>query len=451
MAHGFLGIGLNVPHVRLHHVQRVVVHHLQQKVNAALVGRDLRFEVREIVGKQSCPAHGRFSRTPRQRARFKQQLRDALFVEHAVFHELEALDARAFLDELAGERRHGAGRDAADVSMMASAGDKKDWAPIPPNRGDDRDVRKVAASGDGVVGNQHVAFPQIFTLKLDLAAHGVAHRPKMHRNVRGVGDEATGFVKDRAGEIEPFLDVRGNRSALERAPHLLRDRHEEVAEDGKLDGVRLRADFALSSGFNRDDDIAELRDFGKASGFDEDGRGVLHEDRRAVQPLSRAKLFEQENRRVVPAALKVAAGVVVGLRGFGFLGNGEFLQPRRFGDRPHPHVVHQDVAVGEFKAELAAVGFLERLCKVGKGHGRLQFRTRIGKAQPAVGQAGVVGCGFRLRNHQRGVGALIAQVEEPLDFDVFRGMALGKQFVTALLGEGVQSLGKHLEGVSGLT
>ena len=92
--------------------------------------------------------------------------------------------------------------------MVPPAGDEKDWASITPHRSDHGDVRKVAAARNGVVGDQHIAFPQVFSLKFDLAANGVTHRPKMHWNMRGVGDQTSGFVKDRTGEIEPFLDVR---------------------------------------------------------------------------------------------------------------------------------------------------------------------------------------------------------------------------------------------------
>ena len=64
----------------------------------------------------------------------------------------------------------------------------------------------------------------------------------MHRHVRGVGDEAALAVEHGAGKVEPLLDVDRIGGVLQRHPHLLGDRHEEMVEDLEHDRVGLGAD-----------------------------------------------------------------------------------------------------------------------------------------------------------------------------------------------------------------
>ena len=58
----------------------------------------------------------------------------------------------------------------------------------------------------------------------------LAHRAQVHRHVRRVGDQVAVGVEQRAGEIEPLLDVDRVRGVGERHAHLLGDRHEQVVE-----------------------------------------------------------------------------------------------------------------------------------------------------------------------------------------------------------------------------
>ena len=69
----------------------------------------------------------------------------------------------------------------------------------------------------------------------------------MDRHVRGVGDEAAVAVEDRAGEVEPLLDVDRVGGVLERHAHLLGDRHEEVVEHLEHDRIGVGADRARAS------------------------------------------------------------------------------------------------------------------------------------------------------------------------------------------------------------
>ena len=61
----------------------------------------------------------------------------------------------------------------------------------------------------------------------------------MHRHVRRIGDEASLTVEHRAGKVEPLLDVDRIGGVLQRHPHLLGDRHEEMIEDPSMTGSAL--------------------------------------------------------------------------------------------------------------------------------------------------------------------------------------------------------------------
>ena len=76
---------------------------------------------------------------------------------------------------------------------------------------------------------------------LDRAVHGA----EMHRHVRGVGDQGAVGVEDRAGEVEPLLDVDRIGGVLQRHAHLLGDRHEQVVEHFQHHRVGVGADRAL--------------------------------------------------------------------------------------------------------------------------------------------------------------------------------------------------------------
>ena len=59
----------------------------------------------------------------------------------------------------------------------------------------------------------------------------------MDGNVRGVGDEAAVGIEERAGKIESFFDVRGQRRAAQGRAHLLGDGGETAVEEFEFDGV----------------------------------------------------------------------------------------------------------------------------------------------------------------------------------------------------------------------
>ena len=65
--------------------------------------------------------------------------------------------------------------------------------------------------------------------------------------MRRVGDQFSACVEQRAGEIEPFLDVYRGRGVLQHHAHFLGNRHEQVVEDFQPDRIDLGARRARSS------------------------------------------------------------------------------------------------------------------------------------------------------------------------------------------------------------
>ena len=59
----------------------------------------------------------------------------------------------------------------------------------------------------------------------------------MDGDVRGVGDEAAVGIEQGAGEVEAFLDVRGEGGAAQGDAHLLGDGGKTTVEEFEFDGV----------------------------------------------------------------------------------------------------------------------------------------------------------------------------------------------------------------------
>src|SRR6202044_2167004 len=95
---------------------------------------------------------------------------------------------------------------------------------------DHRDVGEVRAAVVRVVERIDVARLSVPLVAVYHHFYGFAHRAEVHRDVRGVGDEVAVGVEDRAGEVEPLLDVDGVRGRPQALAHLLGHRHEQVGE-----------------------------------------------------------------------------------------------------------------------------------------------------------------------------------------------------------------------------
>src|SRR5260370_31903089 len=123
--------------------------------------------------------------------------------------------------------------------MLLAARGGEDW-------GDHCDVREVSATVVRIVEDVDVAAPdsavsaswgsravralQVPPVALYHHFYGFAHGAEVHRHVRRVSDQAPFGVEDRAGEIEPLLDVHRMRSRLQAHPPLPGDSHEQAVE-----------------------------------------------------------------------------------------------------------------------------------------------------------------------------------------------------------------------------
>ena len=132
-------------------------------------------------------------------------------------------------------------------------------------------------AGLGVVGQDDVTAMQVALQGVHLEPDGVLHRPEVNRNVRRIGDEATGVVEEGAAKVQPLLDVGGDGGPLEDPPHLLGDGHEPVGEDRQLDGVQFGADFSSQVMANLDANVALAGDLKPTVRLHQDGAQLVHD------------------------------------------------------------------------------------------------------------------------------------------------------------------------------
>mmetsp|Transcript_13778 Transcript_13778/g.55128 ORF Transcript_13778/g.55128 Transcript_13778/m.55128 type:complete len:586 (+) Transcript_13778:1923-3680(+) len=246
----------------------------------------------------------------------------------------------------------------------------------------------------------------------------------MHGHVRRVGDEPAVGREDGAAEVEPLFDVDGRGGALQRAAHLLGDRHEPMAEHAEPSGVD-RADDRSSSGAvvvlrhhqsrrDVDDEVALGRERRRRPGLEHARRRADGDHRRAGDLLVRdrerrlvvdggvvdpARLFEVEPRAAV-------RGRRPGMISIHRLVDVSPLRRGRATDGAHADVVDDDVLLRR-GAELEAVFAPKRRVQ------RLGVRSRLVVGGPTTRRHS-----FGRGDHDRVVGAGVAEVEEPLEADI---------------------------------
>ena len=240
--HRLLGVVLHMTHVSHHRGQAPLRDHRVQFLHTFLVGRDL--------GPQIGQRLVRVARRPGTAGKLGTQLG---LKKPAVANQQQVVEQHALLVDAARERRHRARRDATDIGVVAAGGYIKRGLTrhatvLPPTRqidgGDDGDVRQMGAAVVGVV--EHVDITRLHVrIARDHGLDRLAHRSQVHRHVRRVGDQRTLGVEQRAGEVQPLLDVDRVCGVLQPQAHLLGDVHEQVVEDlehhrvgGGADGLR---------------------------------------------------------------------------------------------------------------------------------------------------------------------------------------------------------------------
>jgi hypothetical protein len=146
----------------------------------------------------------------------------------------------------------------------------------------------VGAAVVGVIEDVDVAAADAAAVALDHHLDGLAHGAEVHRHVRGVGDQAAVGVEDRAGEVEPFLDVDRVRGGLQAYAHLFGHRHEQVVEDLQHDRVGFGAHLGPAGprGDPGQEQVAAGGHHGLPARLDHGGGQFLGEDGRAVDNVS---------------------------------------------------------------------------------------------------------------------------------------------------------------------
>jgi hypothetical protein len=136
-------------------------------------------------------------------------------------------------------------------------------AVLPEDRRDDGDIRQVRAAVEGRVQHEGVARARCRRLVQPRdGAHRVGHGAEMHRHMGRVGHEIAPGIEERAGEIEPFLDVHGIGRVLQRRAHLFGDVHEEVVEhlEHHRVGIGAQAPFRARRLDTFEDEVAQRVD-----------------------------------------------------------------------------------------------------------------------------------------------------------------------------------------------
>ena len=167
------------------------------------------------------------------------------------------------------------------------------------------DIRQMRAAVIGGVDRVDVARRDAALVLADDGLDGAVHRAEMHRHVRCVGNQRTLGVEHRAREIEPLLDVDRVGGVLQRYPHLLGDRHEQIVEHFEHHRIGLGADRAAAR--ERHDALEHKvvlgRERGAPAGFDHDRLMRLDHDRGAVERVPGRELIAGEHRSVTPGAV----------------------------------------------------------------------------------------------------------------------------------------------------
>ncbi len=236
----------------------------------------------------------------------------------------EIVDQHALFLDAGAVGRHRARRGAADIGLVAARGDIEPHRPravLGEDRHDHRHVGKMRAAVIGRVqhidvARLHAAPVGALRARADHRAHAFAHRAQMNRQMRRVGDKRSGAVEQRAGKIQPLLDIHRIGGVLQRHAHLLGDRHEEIVEHFQHHRIDAGADRRAGTPRLRalQHEIAPPVDPRAPSGLDERGRRRLDDDRRPGKFCPGTERFAVIDRDRVRAAIEEDVRLRDGLR-----------------------------------------------------------------------------------------------------------------------------------------
>ena len=163
------------------------------------------------------------------------------------------------------------------------------------DRDDHRDIGQMRAAAIGIVQDIGIPAPDAAPVpslpaRIDDSSDALAHRPEVHRNVRSVCDKSALVVKNRAGEVEPFLDVDAGGGGLKSDAHLLGNGHEEVVEDFEPHRINLGPDrlvLSFDGDCSTENDRSVRRSLGAPTSFDNDRGSDIEDERWSLRSLRR--------------------------------------------------------------------------------------------------------------------------------------------------------------------
>ena len=171
---------------------------------------------------------------------FARRSAEERLVDDAFAHDPDRRDDQPLLDLLAPEA-DAAGRPAADVHVMRHRHGVRERLAVHDQRRDEADVVEVQPAEVAVVAEDRVARAQVRrAVGLDDGGHEARDRAQVDRLGEALGDRPRPAVEERAGEVEPRLDVGRVGGTAERGAHLVRDAGERVTEDLEREGRRVR-------------------------------------------------------------------------------------------------------------------------------------------------------------------------------------------------------------------
>ena len=305
---------------------------------------------------------------------------------------------------------------------MAARGDDEQNARAiaAEDRRHDGHIGEMRAAAVGIVQHDAVAGLQTTGIETQHRAHGLAHGTQVHGHVRRIGDEIAWRVDERAGEVEPLLDVHRVSGVLERRAHLLGDRHEEVVEDLEHDRIGFRAELlAARLGCRaREHEMAEVRDLRRPAFLDDVRPGRLDDDRGAVDGVTRPELRAVIERRVTPTCARMHAHFRNRPTISVACARGGPLDDRVAGtDRLYRHSLDDQIVALDGKAETRAMN-------LGEAPAKLVLRAVV--------------------DRQWLMRALIAHVHTPLDHDPIARDILAEHFLNGTSLEIGKRLGDSL-------
>ncbi len=307
-------------------------------------------------------------------------------------------------------RRHGAGRDTADIGMMAAACHPENNFSCGKHRRHNRNIRKMRTARSRMIGQQYITGPDI-RATFDLLADRLAHGAEMHRHMGGVGHQVAGRIKQGTGKIKPLLDIGGDGCFLQHPAHLFGNGHEEIGKNRQLDGIDRCSHAPVPAPANTDLHIAILGDQGRTIGLDHNGCRLLDDDGRTRQPMPSRQLFHQIQARVPVAAPKIA-------------GN-------------HPFLFRLPVGTGNFMpGKTAPPADGANAIIINK---YLPFIQDKAKLPPITGRKGLGKTVFiRLFDHQGGIRSPVTQIEISPAHDFPQSCALPDQLYLSCLLQFIQ-------------